>query len=255
METTDLIAREKRPARVGVEEALRSMGDAPYVTRYHTMRQTMAPLAHLYRGRHVLDYGSGRGLSSVVLMELGAARVTGVELFENLVVEGREFLAATGFDDRVTLECVKDTRQLPFQDGVFGTVLCNAVFEHTPQPRGAWIREVWRVVAPGGALVVNETPNKYLPVDFHTLHLPLTNWMPSRVAHWIGVKTGRFDPKRTDWEYSGWRGLGYYEFIGFLSRPYTVEHEVTKLRHRALRSIGLPSNLFDPYPCYVVRKG
>jgi ubiquinone/menaquinone biosynthesis C-methylase UbiE len=218
------------------------------------MQGTMGPLAHLFRGRHVLDYGCGRGLSSVVLIQLGAARVTGVELFEQLVTEGRTFLAATRFDDRISLERVEDTRRLPFEDGAFGAVLCNAVFEHTPQPREEWIREVWRVVAPGGVLVVNETPNKYLPVDFHTLHLPLTNWLPSRVAHWIGVKTGRFNPERTDWKYSGWRGMGYYEFTKCLSRPYTVDHETANLRQRILRRLGLPSTLLDPYPCYVVRK-
>jgi ubiquinone/menaquinone biosynthesis C-methylase UbiE len=214
----------------------------------------MVPLSELFRGRHVLDYGCGRGLSSIVLIQGGAAHVTGVDMVDDLIVAGREFQAATGFDDRETLQCVPDTRNLPFEDGAFGAVVCNAVFEHTPQPRQAWIREVWRVVAPGGALVVNETPNKYLPVDFHTLHLPLTNWLPSRLAHWIGVKTGRFNPQRTDWKYSGWRGMGYYEFTRCLSRPYTVEHEMTTWRHRVLRALGLPSALLDPYPCYVVRK-
>src|SRR2546430_11162493 len=62
-------------------------------------------------------------------------------------------------------------------------VLVNAVFGHIPQPRDAHIREIWRVLAPRGKLLVNETPNKYLPVDFHTLHLPLTNSLPSPVAH------------------------------------------------------------------------
>jgi len=67
------------------------------------------------------------------------------------------------------------------------------------------IREIWRVLAPRGKLLVNETPNKYLPVDFHTLHLPLTNWLPSPVAHRVGTMFGPFDPKRTDWASSGLR--------------------------------------------------
>lgn len=239
---------------VPVATALAAMYPA-YLTRYHTLRSSFQPLSPHLRGKRVLDYGCGRGLSSIVCIEHGASSVVGVDLFQDRIAEGRQFLQETGYADRITLAHVEDTRDVPYPDGSFDVVLCNALFEHIPQPRDAWIKEVWRLVAPGGVLLVNETPNKYLPADFHTLHLPLTNWLPSRLAHWIGVQTGRFRADRDDWIYSGWRGMGYYELVGSLTQPYTVEHEQTHRRHRIFRAVGLPAALLDPYPCYVIRKG
>lgn len=244
----------QQSTRQAVSDALSEFYPA-YLTRYAILRDTFAPLAHLFRGKHVLDYGCGRGLSSIVLVELGASHVTGVELFPQLVTEGRALMAKTGYSDRVELQHVEDTTNLPFFGGRFSAVVCNAVFEHVPQPRKAWIAETWRMVQRGGVLIVNETPNKYLPVDYHTLHLPLTNWLPSRLAHWIGVKTGRFRAARDDWAYSGWRGLGYYELVDCLTHPHAVEWTGAKLRHQVLGAVGLPRELLDPYPSYVVRKG
>jgi hypothetical protein len=102
--------------------------------------------------------------------------------------------------------------------------------------------------------MVRETPNKYLPADFHTLFLPFTNWLPSSLAHRIGVGVGRFNPERKDWESSGWRGMGHYEFVSAIPGPYVMEHEMTRPRHKLLRAIGLPSGLLDPWPVYLVRK-
>jgi len=238
---------------LSVEQAI-SARDHGYRDRLPIMRASFAALARHVRGKRVLDYGCGIGLSAVVQVESGAAHVTGVDLFEERIIEGRPFVASMGLSDRIRLEHAPDTRQLPFAGGAFEVVTCNAMLEHIPQPRDAWIREIWRMVAPGGMLIVNETPNKYLPWDFHTLGLPLTNWLPSPVARWIGVMTGHWRAERTDWDYSGWRGMGYYEFVSNLDGEFTVEHEVTRPRHRVLRALGLPSALLDPYPLYLVRK-
>lgn len=224
-----------------------------YKERYHTLRATYAPLAHLFRGKRVLDFGCGRGLSACVLMELGAQSVVGVDALAFMIQGWEKIIRRTEFADRIELMVVEDTRHLPFESGEFGAVVCNAVFEHIPQPRYDYIREVWRMVGQGGHLIINETPNKYLPVDFHTLHLPLTNWLPSSWAHWIGVKTGRFRATRSDWQYSGWRGAGYYEIMEPIEGGRAIP-ELANARHRLLNRIGLPSGLFDPYPLYVIER-
>jgi 2-polyprenyl-3-methyl-5-hydroxy-6-metoxy-1,4-benzoquinol methylase len=222
--------------------------------RYRDLRATLRPFSDLFAGKRVLDFGASYGLSAAVLVEQGAAHVWGVEPEEWRVQKGTEFMSRLGIADRVHLSHVADTRKLDAADSAFSFIFVNAVFEHIPQPRAAYIRELWRVLAPGGTLLIRETPNKYLPVDFHTLHLPFTNWLPSSLAHRIGKLFGRFDPKRTDWAFSGWRGMGYYELVQAIPGTYIMEHEVTRPRHRALRAIGLPSALFDPYPVYLVRK-
>lgn len=222
--------------------------------RYETLRESLRPFKHLIEGRTVLDFGASYGLSAVALIELGASKVWGVEPEMWRVKKGIHFMSELGLSDRVMLSHVEDTRRLDSPDATFGFILANAVFEHIPQPRTAYVRELWRVLAPGGTLLINETPNKYLPFDFHTLHLPLTNWLPSSVAYWIGKTLGRYEQRNTPWAYSGWRGMGYYELVSAIPGRYIMERELTRTRHKLLSAIGLPSGLVDPYPVYCIRK-
>lgn len=222
--------------------------------RYETLRTSLRPFRNLIQGKRVLDFGASYGLSAIVLIEYGARDVWGVEPDKERVTNGTRWIKTMGLGERVALSYVADTRRLPAADAAFGFILANAVFEHIQQPRAEYVRELWRLLAPGGTLLINETPNKYLPADFHTLKLPLTNWLPSRVAYRIGTALGRFDRARTDWSSSGWRGLGYYELVCAIPGRYEMVHELTRPRHRALRVLGLPSGLFDPYPVYQIRK-
>jgi SAM-dependent methyltransferase len=228
--------------------------DAVEQKRYQDLRDAIRPFRDLIEGKRVLDFGASYGLSAVVLIEFGASYVWGVEPEAWRVEKGREFITRLDLADRVRLSHVEDTTKLNAPDSAFSFILANAVFEHIPQPRAAYIRELWRLLSPGGSLLIRETPNKYLPIDFHTLHFPLTNWLPSSVSRRIGTFLRRFDPARTDWASSGWRGMGYYEFVNAIPGPYVVDHELTRWRHKALRAIGLPSGLVDPYPVYLVRK-
>lgn len=217
----------------------------------HTLLHTLSGFREYFQGRRGLDYGASYGVSMCAILELGAEKVVGVEIDEWRVIEGRRILADYGH--RAELLHTPDTTALPFADGEFDCVLCNAVLEHVPQPRDAHVREMWRLVRPGGVLIVNETPNKYLPWDYHTTKLPIINWLPSRLAHWLSVRLRRFDPHRTDWDSSGWRGLGWYELV----RPiqgWQLIPERSKRRHRVLTAVGLPASLLDPYPCWVLRR-
>jgi SAM-dependent methyltransferase len=222
--------------------------------RYLDLRTALRPFSGLFEARRVLDFGASYGLSAAILIEFGASYVWGVEPEAWRVEKGMEFMSRLGIADRVKLSHVEDTRRLNAPDSSFGFILANAVFEHIAQPRAAYVRELWRLLALGGTLMVRETPNKYLPADFHTLHLPFTNWLPSALAHRIGTFFGRFSVERTDWESSGWRGMGYYEFVKAIPGPYVMEHEMTRPRHKLLRAVGLPSGLVDPWPVYLVRK-
>lgn len=222
--------------------------------RYRTLKTTLAEFAATFQNKSVLDFGCSYGLSACALRELGAKDVTGIEPDEPRVVLGNEIIQKIGYSDEIRLQYVEDTTVLPFEDEAFDVVLANAVFEHIPQPRDQHFKEVWRVLRKGGYFLLNETPNKYLPVDFHTLHLPLTNWLPSSWAHWVGTKTGKFPSERTDWDYSGWRGLGYWEMMRALGEGAKMHHESTRNRHKVFRAVGLPASLLDPYPSYIVQK-
>jgi len=238
-------------------------GDDPFVRhvrgnpveqeRYRSLKVTLHPLRPHFSGKRVLDFGASYGLSACALVELGAASVVGVEPEASRVTRGREIIAALGLSDRISLQHAEDTRHLDVPDEAFEAVLANAVFEHIPQPRRDHVREVWRVLASGGVLIVNETPNKYLPWDFHTTSLPFLNWLPKPLARVVAVGTGRFRADQ-DWDHSGWRGLGYYEFVRAIPGPYRMTHEQTRARHRLFRALKVPTSLLDPYPTYIVTK-
>jgi ubiquinone/menaquinone biosynthesis C-methylase UbiE len=228
-------------------------GDAIERERYRALKQTLRPLRPHFAGKRVLDFGASYGLSACALAELGAASVVGVEPDAQRVTRGCEIIADLRLDARISLHHVADTRRLELPDESVDVVLANAVLEHIPQPRRQHVGEVWRVLRAGGVLIVNETPNKYLPWDFHTTGLPLINWLPKPMARTVAVAAGRFRADQ-DWDHSGWRGVGYYELVRAIPGPYRMTHERTRVRHRVFRALGMPASLLDPYPTYIVRK-
>jgi SAM-dependent methyltransferase len=233
---------------------LRYVGDNPVErNRYQALKVALEPLRIHFAGKRLLDFGASYGLSACALIELGASTVVGVEPEASRVTRGQEIVSALGLSDRIVLRHVEDTCHLGLPDGSFDTILANAVFEHIPQPRHRHVQEVWRVLADGGVLIVNETPNKYLPWDFHTTNLPLINWLPKALARQLAVRAKRFRVD-DDWDHSGWRGLGYYEFVRAIPGAYRMTHESTRLRHRLFSAIRLPTSLLDPYPTYIVQK-
>lgn len=221
--------------------------------RYDTLRRNLSEYRVLLEGKRVLDFGASYGLSACALMELGAGSVVGVEPDRQRVERGAVIVARMQLHSRIRLLRLEDTSNLPFADGYFGVVLANAVLEHIPQPRAKYIREMWRVLSPGGHLIVSETPNKYLPVDFHTTGgLWLLPWLPRSLARHYAIWRGRWDDRR-DWASSGWRGLGYYELTRPL-RTFKLLPESSRFRHRVLTALGLPASLFDPYPTWILQK-
>lgn len=218
--------------------------------RYETLKATLRDFGPLFVGKTVLDFGSAAGLSVCALLEAGAEKVVGVEPDRARVNRGRAIIESLGLN--AVVHHVPDTRSLPFPDDEFEVVLANAVLEHIPQPRDLYIKELWRVVAAGGVLLVNETPNKYLPFDFHTTGLWFVPWLSRDLARRYATWRGKWDSER-HWESSGWRGVGYYELTRALE-GFKLTTPCSRLRHRLLRLLGLPNQLVDPYPTLMFRK-
>jgi hypothetical protein len=96
---------------------------------------------------------------------------------KNVTVIAREAEGARWFPSRfpgVTfLEA--DLCSIPLPDGYFQAGLCNAVLEHagTREQQAALVREVCRVCC----CAMFTTPNRWFPVELHTL-LPFLHWLP-----------------------------------------------------------------------------
>jgi 2-polyprenyl-3-methyl-5-hydroxy-6-metoxy-1,4-benzoquinol methylase len=77
-----------------------------------------------------------------------------------------------------------ETCNLPWGDGVFDLVLAVGVVEHLPKRhRRAQVDEYWRVLAPGGHIAFLDTPNRWFPLETHSVGLPLVQWLPPRLAY------------------------------------------------------------------------
>lgn len=93
----------------------------------------------------ILDTGCGPGgLLSELAMLFPDARLTGVDISENMISMARSSVPNCQL-------FVDDVESLPFGDGEFDLVVNCVSFHHYPRPNIA-IAELCRVLAPGGAL-------------------------------------------------------------------------------------------------------
>jgi SAM-dependent methyltransferase len=177
------------------------------------------------RGRLFLDplfaYLRGRGARDLSVLEVGCS-------FGHIT----EYLAAhpdvrdiTTFDpdpafaaivrlkvDEMRLSRVREvrllsneeTRRLPYPDRMFDLVLVLGIVEHLPvRGRRKIVDEYYRVLAPGGHIAILDTPNRFFPLETHSVGLPLIQWLPAPMA-FAYAKLGR--PRR-------FRGVDYAEFV------------------------------------------
>ena len=129
--------------------------DGPYNAHYD--RPAVLPLLGDLSGCRVLDAGCGPGLYAEELLSRGAEVVA----FDSSppMVE----LAAERLGGRVTVLHADLNAPLPFAEAEFDLVLCALVIHHVDD-RGAALREFFRVLRPGGHVVLST-------------HHPTTDWV------------------------------------------------------------------------------
>lgn len=177
-----------------------------------------------------------------------------------------------------------ETCRLPYADARFDLVLAIGVVEHLPaRTRRAQVDEYYRVLAPGGHIAVLDTPNRFFPLESHSVGLPFVQWLPPRLAHayarlgrparFRDVGYAEFIADGTGWRNAslrdclpsaGWTGLedvteaaGYgWRFFrdGARSRSRRALLPVFAVAGAALRAAGQPPSLCLPYLNLLFRK-
>jgi ubiquinone/menaquinone biosynthesis C-methylase UbiE len=116
----------------------------------------MLNFAKLPPDLRILDIGTGIGLLPLLLSEDGAKQVVGIDISPEML-ELAEFARLSRGSDaaaRVTFR-LAPAHALPFREETFDAVTCRLVLNHVRHPERI-IKEVVRVLRPGGILVLAE---------------------------------------------------------------------------------------------------
>ncbi len=164
-------------------------------------------------GRRILDAGCGDGALACTLAARGAV-VTGVDPDPAMLA------AARGRADRAGVQptfVAGRVDRLPFPDASFDVVVAVTVLCFVPDAAGA-VREMARVLRPGGRLVIGELGRWSL----WALLRRLRGWGGSatwRVAHFRTASELRGLFNSADVPVDAVRGAVYYPPVGAVARP------------------------------------
>ena len=116
------------------------------------MNEVMIEAAQIKPTDLVLDAGCGVGGSSIFINEMTGARVTGISLSERQVQQAKSNAAKRNLGDAVSFHQM-NYQHTEFDDGSFDVVWgCESICY--ADDKAAFIREAYRLLRPGGRLVV-----------------------------------------------------------------------------------------------------
>lgn len=114
-----------------------------------------AELAGLKPGMSVLDVSSGRGTQSIFYAKEFGAKVTGLDLSDEMLSAARGNAKQAGMEGLVGFQ-KGDSQRLPFGDNTFDAVI-NECAVGIPDDSGKVLAEMVRVLKPGGAIAIHES--------------------------------------------------------------------------------------------------
>ena len=196
-------------------------------------RRALRETVDAQRPQAVLDIACGTGDFSLAIARRmhPDSRITGLDLSEGMLAMMREKVAKAGLSERIS--CLQgDCEEMPFADGSFDVVTIAfgiRNFEH----REAALREILRVLRPGGRLVILELSvpeNKLLRWGYNLYFMHFVPWIGGLVSgdkaayKYLPASVQRF-PGRREWTATmarcGYADVRHRAFTFGLCRMYT----------------------------------
>jgi tocopherol O-methyltransferase len=141
------------------------------------MDRVMADVARVSPGDHVLDAGCGVGGGAFWLAQKRNARVHGITIVGKQASLGRRFATSRRLANRVSFSC-QDFCRTAFMDEAFDVVWARESVCHAEDKR-AFLQEAYRLLRPGGRLVMAEYARAGRPLTAEAerlLHTWLRPW-------------------------------------------------------------------------------
>jgi demethylmenaquinone methyltransferase/2-methoxy-6-polyprenyl-1,4-benzoquinol methylase len=198
-------------------------------------RRALRWIVDAQRPQRILDIACGTGDFSLAIARRMHAdsRITGLDLSEGMLAVMREKVEAAGLSERIS--CLQgDCEAMPFPDGSFDVATIAfgiRNFEH----REAALREILRVLRPGGRLVILELSvpeNKPLRWGYNLYFMHFVPWIGGLVSgdkaayKYLPASVQQF-PGRREWTatmaHCGYADVRHKAFTFGLCRMYTGE--------------------------------
>jgi ubiquinone/menaquinone biosynthesis C-methylase UbiE len=110
-----------------------------------------------------LDAGCGRAQLDVELLKITDLQMIGLDIDPEAIVEAREAITKAGVGKRMSL-VLGDVQDLPFKDHLFDLIVSRGSYPFW-KDRVQGIKELYRVLKPGGVAFVGGGLGKYLPEE------------------------------------------------------------------------------------------
>lgn len=177
-----------------------------------------------FRSRRVLDFGCGTGASTLSLARLlPDSAIVGLDFDAARLALARAIAAQRAGTRAVSFVQSPSPATLPADIGMFDYVVFSEAFHHLlPAERRTLLPLLWKLLRPGGALIVHHSPHSWFPLESCASGLWMLNYLPDRTAGFLARWFSSIDEeanRERDWEdllRAGLRGVSEPEILGLL---------------------------------------
>lgn len=156
-----------------IRHMTRNEADMAFKKRVQTIFEWVPP----YEDVRLLDCACGRGFYLNMVRHVSGCRLVGLELDAEIIGKARRNV---GHLPGITL-VRGNIYHLPFPDDYFDGVILSEILEHLDDDV-AGLREVWRVLKPGGVVAIT-VPNANYPLLWDPINWTLEHAFGTHIGH------------------------------------------------------------------------